>query len=88
MELSEPGFTDDEAEIYDRQIRLWGINTQSLLSKSRALVIGIDSFCGEVLKNCCLAGIKYITLIDNRIIDEISLKGNLLFCADDLGKKV
>lgn len=55
----------DEAALYDRGIRLWGVNAQQKLRESRVLVLGF-SVCGaEVCKNLVLAGINSLTIVDN-----------------------
>lgn len=37
-----------EAEVYDRQIRLWGVEAQRRLAKSRVLIAGMDALACEV----------------------------------------
>jgi len=56
--------TDDEAALYDRQIRLWGLDAQKRLRGSRVLLIGIGGLAAEVGKNIVLAGIKQLTILD------------------------
>lgn len=49
---------EDEAAIYDRQLRIWGVETQKRLSSSRVLLDGhIGSLGSEVAKNLVLAGV-------------------------------
>ncbi|WAR19881.1 SAE1-like protein, partial [Mya arenaria] len=57
--------TEDEAQLYDRQIRLWGLDAQRRLRASRVLLIGLRGLGAEVAKNIVLAGIKSITLLDH-----------------------
>ena len=55
----------DEAALYDRGIRLWGVSAQQKLRESRVLLLGF-SVCGaEVCKNLVLAGINSLTIADN-----------------------
>ena len=57
----------DEAALYDRGIRLWGVDAQKRLRESRVLVLGF-SVCGaEVCKNLVLAGIHSLTVADNAL---------------------
>jgi molybdopterin/thiamine biosynthesis adenylyltransferase len=53
MELSKT-----ERDVYDRQIRLWGVDAQSKMTSSKLLVIGMTGLAAEVCKNLILAGIN------------------------------
>jgi len=57
--------TDEEATLYDRQIRLWGADAQLKLRQTRLLLINVNSLSIEVCKNLCLAGVASITILDN-----------------------
>lgn len=49
---------EDEAAVYDRQLRVWGVETQKRLSSSRVLLDGqFGSLAAEVAKNLVLAGV-------------------------------
>lgn len=56
--------TGEEAQIYDRQIRLWGVDAQRLLASSNVLIAGAATslLAQEVAKNIVLAGISTLTL--------------------------
>ncbi|GFU03225.1 SUMO-activating enzyme subunit 1 [Trichonephila clavipes] len=56
--------TEDEVALYDRQIRLWGLDCQRRLRESRILVIGLNGLGAEVVKNLALIGVKSITIMD------------------------
>lgn len=71
--------TKDEAEIYDRQIRLWGLNAQSRLRQSRVLMLGFNGVASEVAKILVLAGIDTLTIVDDQELTEEDLCSNL-FC--------
>eukprot|EP00388_Colpodella_angusta_P018141 GDKJ01045062.1.p1 GENE.GDKJ01045062.1~~GDKJ01045062.1.p1 ORF type:complete len:347 (+),score=73.65 GDKJ01045062.1:88-1128(+) len=62
--------TKNEEEIYDRQIRLWGVRSQTRISASHCLIWGCTSSNMETAKNLLLAGVK-ITLCDDRSSSEI-----------------
>ncbi|VDN93211.1 unnamed protein product [Brugia pahangi] len=64
--------SEDEKAVYDRQIRLWGLETQNRLRSSTVLVAGLSGCGSEVSKNLMLTGLKSLTLLDNKTI-----------CADD-----
>jgi len=53
--------TKQEFEQYDRQIRLWGIDAQKRLRKSKVLLIGMGGLGAEIAKNLVLSGIDSIS---------------------------
>ena len=57
--------TEEEAQLYDRQIRLWGLDAQKRLRASRVLVAGMKGLGCEVVKNLVLAGVNSLTMIDH-----------------------
>lgn len=71
--------TKDEAELYDRQIRLWGVNAQNRLRQSKVLMLGFNGLASEVAKTLVLAGIDSLTIVDNLPLQESDLHSNL-FC--------
>ena len=76
--MSTGPITDAEAQIYDRQIRLWGMDAQLQLRKSRILVVGLDALSTEVCKNICLAGVSSIYLWDYRDVDAQTISSTFL----------
>ncbi|XP_043724752.1 SUMO-activating enzyme subunit 1B-1-like [Telopea speciosissima] len=75
--------TEQETALYDRQIRVWGVDAQRRLSKSRILVSGMKGSVVEFCKNIVLAGIGSLTLMDNRLVTEDALSANFLIPPDD-----
>jgi ubiquitin-like 1-activating enzyme E1 A len=57
--------TDEQAAIYDRQIRIWGAGVQKRLMEARVLVMGCTPLAAEVTKNVVLAGVGNLSLIDS-----------------------
>jgi len=55
---------------YDRQVRLWGAESQQKMMNSKILYIHITGISAEILKNLALAGIK-ATLCDTRPVTEM-----------------
>ena len=49
---------------YDRQIRLWGLETQRGLLGTRILLLEFTGTCNEILKNLVLAGVGHICIQD------------------------
>ncbi|VDP99485.1 unnamed protein product [Trichobilharzia regenti] len=58
--------TEEEAELYDRQIRLWGVESQNRLKQSKILLLGMNALAAEIAKNIVLAGISSLTIIDDK----------------------
>lgn len=50
---------------YDRQVRLWGAESQQKMMNSRVLYIHVTGVTAEIMKNLALAGIK-ATICDTR----------------------
>lgn len=71
--------TQDEAELYDRQIRLWGVNAQSRIRQSKVLMLGFNGIASEVAKILVLAGIDTLTIVDDKPLEDSDLTSNL-FC--------
>ncbi|KAK3600913.1 hypothetical protein CHS0354_013293 [Potamilus streckersoni] len=78
--------TEDEAALYDRQIRLWGLDAQRRLRASRVLLIGLRGLGAEVAKNIVLAGIKSLTLLDHTVVTEEDACSQFLVPRQDVGK--
>lgn len=81
MELSK-----EERELYDRQIRLWGLEGQNTLRNARILLIGFESVAVEVVKNLCLAGVGALTLQSSRTLDSEDLGYNFFVRAENIGE--
>ncbi|KAK2174456.1 hypothetical protein NP493_801g02066 [Ridgeia piscesae] len=62
--------TEDEAALYDRQIRLWGLDAQKRLRAAKVLLVGIGGLGAEVAKNIVLSGIKSLTILDHQQVTE------------------
>lgn len=69
--------TDDEAQLYDRQIRLWGVDAQKRLRQANIAFAGVDGVGSEIIKNLVLAGINSITLLDDKLVDRFDTTSNL-----------
>ncbi|XP_069118433.1 SUMO-activating enzyme subunit 1-like isoform X1 [Argopecten irradians] len=78
--------TEDEAALYDRQIRLWGLDAQRRLRASRVLLIGMRGLGAEVAKNIVLSGIKSLTMLDDTEVTEEDACSQFLLPRTDVGK--
>ncbi|KAL8280510.1 hypothetical protein RQP46_007158 [Phenoliferia psychrophenolica] len=86
-ETNGNGITEDEAALYDRQIRLWGVEAQNKMRTSSVLLITLRGIATEVAKNIVLAGIGNLTLLDNNDVTPADLGANFFLREDDVGKK-
>ncbi|KAF1957371.1 hypothetical protein CC80DRAFT_43142 [Byssothecium circinans] len=76
----------DEIALYDRQIRLWGLEAQNRIRNANILLVSIKAFANEVAKNLVLAGIGSITLADSEVVTEEDLGAQFFVNDADVGK--
>ncbi|XP_064969361.1 SUMO-activating enzyme subunit 1A isoform X2 [Musa acuminata AAA Group] len=75
--------TAQQTALYDRQIRVWGVDAQKRLSKAQILVSGLNGTSVEFCKNIVLAGVGSLTLMDDRLVTEDALQANFLIPRDE-----
>jgi ubiquitin-like 1-activating enzyme E1 A len=63
--------TDEQAAVYDRQIRIWGADVQKRLTSAKVLLLGCTPIAAEVAKNFILAGVGSLTLVDDTPADRV-----------------
>ena len=84
--------TMNEANIdmkrYDRQIRLWGKDTQVGILGARILFLRVTGLCTEVAKNLVLAGVGHVTVCDPEKVtqDDIDTGAVFYFGKGDVGR--
>ncbi|KAJ2455888.1 E1 ubiquitin-activating protein aos1 [Coemansia sp. RSA 2336] len=76
----------EEVALYDRQIRLWGMEAQSRLRSSTIRIKGISALTLEASKNLVLAGIGTLILHDPTPITSKDLETQYYFQPADLNK--
>lgn len=76
----------DEIALYDRQIRLWGVQAQENIRKAKILLISAKALANEIAKNLVLAGIGSLTVIDPELVAEQDLGAQFLVDESDIGK--
>jgi len=76
----------DEIALYDRQIRLWGMQAQKKIQAANILVITVKALANEIAKNLVLAGIASLTLLDDHIVSDADLGAQFLLTQDDIGQ--
>ncbi|XP_071962038.1 SUMO-activating enzyme subunit 1-like [Antedon mediterranea] len=87
MASNSSSISEAEAALYDRQIRLWGLEAQKRLRASSVLFIGLKGLGAEVCKNVVLSGINSITLMDHNTVTEEDFCSNFLISSrEDIGK--
>ncbi|KAJ6853133.1 SUMO-activating enzyme subunit 1B-1-like [Iris pallida] len=70
--------TAQQTALYDRQIRVWGVDAQKKLSKAHILVSGLNGTAVEFCKNIVLAGVGSLTLMDDHKVTEDAIQANFL----------
>eukprot|EP01138_Halocafeteria_seosinensis_P011231 gb/GECG01011473.1/.p1 GENE.gb/GECG01011473.1/~~gb/GECG01011473.1/.p1 ORF type:complete len:356 (+),score=44.85 gb/GECG01011473.1/:1-1068(+) len=78
--------TSNEEELYDRQIRLWGLEAQEKLRNGVVLIHGLNPLGVEAAKDLALAGINLI-LLDNALVKEGESELNFAIGAKSIGEK-
>lgn len=71
---------------YDRQLRLWGADGQKRLSEASILLINATAAGTETLKNLILPGVGFITILDDKLVEQRDLGTNFFVTKDSLGK--
>ncbi|KAF8558232.1 hypothetical protein OG21DRAFT_1455660 [Imleria badia] len=79
--------TEDEAAVYDRQIRLWGLEAQQRMRNATILIVRLRGTATEAIKNIVLAGIGKLVIVDTDDVSEEDLGTGFFFRDDDVGKK-
>jgi ubiquitin-like 1-activating enzyme E1 A len=74
----------EHAAIYDRQIRLWGVESQKRMIKSRVLVAGMTGLGCEISKNLILAGVGNLDILDDSVVSIRDLDAQFFLSSTDL----
>ncbi|THD20377.1 SUMO-activating enzyme subunit 1 [Fasciola hepatica] len=70
--------SEAEAALYDRQIRLWGLEAQNKLKCARVLLCGMTLVGAELAKNLVLAGIASLDIIDDQVVTHMDASNFLI----------
>lgn len=87
MATAEATFSAAEAAVYDRQMRLWGVEAQKRLQSSHVLISGLSALGSELAKNLVLSGMG-VTLHDARAVSPADAASQFFLDAQDVGKNV
>ncbi len=80
--LTGRGFPDEIA-LYDRQIRLWGMQAQEKIRSANVLLVTMKALANEIAKNLVLAGIGSLTVVDHETVTEADLGAQFFLSAED-----
>ncbi|VDO28437.1 unnamed protein product [Haemonchus placei] len=80
---SEVQLSKAEAEVYDRQIRLWGLEAQQ-----NAFICGLSGVGAEIAKNLMLCGLRSLTLMDKEVVKRDDIDSNFLLGVGSVGLNV
>ncbi|GAV53535.1 hypothetical protein ZYGR_0AK00370 [Zygosaccharomyces rouxii] len=75
----------DEIDLYDRQIRLWGMAAQARMRSAKVLLIGLGSLGTEICKNVVLCGLGHLTILDDSVVQEEDLGSQFFISSEDVG---
>ncbi|KAI3617537.1 hypothetical protein CBS9595_003446 [Malassezia furfur] len=79
------GVTEDEAALYDRQIRLWGLEAQNRMRSAHVVVLGLTGVATEIIKNVVLSGVGRLTVVDDADVRADDLNAGFFFRETDVG---
>ena len=76
----------DEIALYDRQIRLWGVQAQERLRSAKILLIGMKALANEIAKNLVLAGVGSLTVLDHEVVTGDDLSSQFFISEEHIGQ--
>lgn len=85
---TEEELSADEIALYDRQLRLWGIEAQNRMRKAKVLLVTIRALGNEIAKNLVLAGIGSLTIVDPAVVTDIDVASQFFVTQDNVGQNV
>jgi molybdopterin/thiamine biosynthesis adenylyltransferase len=78
----------DEIALYDRQLRLWGIEAQNRMRKASVLLVTMRALGNEIAKNLVLAGIGSLTVLDPDTVTEADIASEFFVTEEHIGRNV
>ncbi|CAD6499325.1 BgTH12-03445 [Blumeria graminis f. sp. triticale] len=84
--VADEGISADEIALYDRQIRLWGVQAQEKIRNAKVVLIRMKALANEVAKNLVLAGVYSLTIVDHELVSESDLGAQFFVSESDIGK--
>lgn len=77
-----------KVDLYDRQIRIWGIDIQVRLDQASVIVAGATELASEICKNLVLLGVGRLLLVDDGVTTEKDAAVSLFFSRHSISQKV
>jgi ubiquitin-like 1-activating enzyme E1 A len=85
MAMAQP-ISADEIALYDRQIRLWGVQAQEKIRSANILLIGMKGLGTEIAKNLVLAGVGTLTILDGDLVTDDDLGAQFFISREQVGQ--
>jgi ubiquitin-activating enzyme E1 len=86
LKLMSQTFTQIDNNLYDRQIRTYGVEAMKKMSSSSVLIYGLEKGLGtEVAKNLTLGGVRNIYLYDENPVISSDLETGIYYSTDSIG---
>lgn len=79
--------SNEEIALYDRQIRLWGLDAQKRIKTANILLVNLSAVGTEIAKDLVLGGIGSLSIIDDHDITERDLNAQFYISPENLGEK-
>ena len=76
----------EKSKKYDRQLRLWGDEGQSLIESGNVCIIGAGGVGCEILKNLILPGIGSFTIVDDHVVQPDDVSTNFFLTHESIGQ--
>ncbi|XDG01291.1 hypothetical protein ABKA04_000906 [Annulohypoxylon sp. FPYF3050] len=76
----------DDIALYDRQLRLWGMEAQQKIQSANIVIITMKALANEIAKNLVLAGIGSLTVVDDQIVTEADLGAQFFLTEENIGQ--
>ncbi|KAF9596666.1 hypothetical protein IFM89_012865 [Coptis chinensis] len=86
MALGDRNGQDIDEDLHSRQLAVYGRETMRRLFASNVLISGMQGLGAEIAKNLILAGVKSVTLHDEKTVELWDLSSNFIFSEKDVGK--
>jgi molybdopterin/thiamine biosynthesis adenylyltransferase len=77
---------DDEASVFDRQVRAWGVGGQAAIAAARVAVVGTGGTGSHVVTQLACLGVRTLLLIDPDVVETTNLPRLIGATASDAGR--